>query len=121
MAEIALKVGDTGNYKDGMVVDAFNDERIHKVSSQLSKWPNGQKDLKEFLFITVDDFTNEKKNEILSSVLDKNGEIVSIRKYMVNWKVLSLAFTIGKIENKTMETECRGPVFILDNILTTVI
>lgn len=117
MAELAIKIKDTGNYKDGQIIDAFNDERIHRVSPQLSKWPATQQEKKEFLWITVDDFSNEKLKELKAVDMDAEGVVVTKRKCSVNWRALKLAFTKSEIEDHGKESDCREANFKLADIL----
>ena len=86
------------------------------------QWPNGTQDLKEHLFLKVNDFTDKEANDLVEPILDlkdpENPVITKKRKRFVNYagNVL-IAPSLTDIQNKEVSVDLRSIQLVKDSIV----
>lgn len=88
--------------------------------SNFTRWPLTDVELKHYLAISVDNFSNSECTEIESSVLGLEGELIYRRRYKVDWEN-DLGLDTGNIfdvKDKTKTVDIRElSTFLRSNII----
>ena len=101
MAEMVIAVRDGGGYKKGDVIEVFNDKFIlQKTGEGLKNLPirEDSNQAKSFLWITIDDCTDEEAKAMMAGEYDDEGLPIKKRIKKINWEK-DLGLSAKQIEN----------------------
>jgi hypothetical protein len=62
-------------------------------------WPLGKEEKKHFLALSVNDFSDFEANQWIKPSFNENNEIIRVREYFVDWRILSLPVKEKDIKN----------------------